>query len=473
MILEDLGAVALDRALGLLRRDVIILAVDEHDDVGVLLDRARFAQIRQLRALVLALLDRAAELRQRHHRHVHVLGQGLEASADLGDFLHAAIAGRLGRPGQQLEIVDHHQPDLVIVAPLQPAHAGVQCADRQAGGVVDEQRQVLEIGGGGSELVELGLADLAHAQRLGRNPRLLRQNARGELVGRHFEAEERHLGTDRFGRGDAVAHVAHPALRGVEGDVGGERRLAHAGAAGEDHQIAVVHAADLGVDRVEAGGDARQIAARVERSLRHLDRHGGGLGEGLDRALGAAVGRDLEQLFLGGLDLRARIDLFRGVHRALDQPAPDRHQRAQHGEIIDLLGELPRADQAGARAGQLGEVTRPAQFLHALVGVEHRAQRDRRRQHVVAAQRLDRGEDAAVHRLEEVIGLELVEQIVGQPVVDHHRAEHRRFRLDILRQRLRFGCLGGMRENGGHGALIPFAAAASSALRPNGCGLRA
>ena len=47
--------VAFDRALGLLRRDVIILAIDEQHDVGVLLDRSRFAQIRQLRALVLAL----------------------------------------------------------------------------------------------------------------------------------------------------------------------------------------------------------------------------------------------------------------------------------------------------------------------------------------------------------------------------------------------------------------------------------
>jgi hypothetical protein len=58
--------------LGLARGDVIVLAEDEPDHVGVLLDRARFAQVRQLRALVLALFDRTAELRQRDHRHLPV-----------------------------------------------------------------------------------------------------------------------------------------------------------------------------------------------------------------------------------------------------------------------------------------------------------------------------------------------------------------------------------------------------------------
>src|ERR1700704_4309952 len=53
--LENLGIVAFDRALGLVRRDIIFLTVDEEDDVGVLLDRARFPEVRKLRPLVLAL----------------------------------------------------------------------------------------------------------------------------------------------------------------------------------------------------------------------------------------------------------------------------------------------------------------------------------------------------------------------------------------------------------------------------------
>src|SRR6185295_2514891 len=35
---------------------IVLLAIDEHDDVGILLDRAGFAQVGELRPLVLALL---------------------------------------------------------------------------------------------------------------------------------------------------------------------------------------------------------------------------------------------------------------------------------------------------------------------------------------------------------------------------------------------------------------------------------
>src|SRR5262245_14465527 len=41
---------------------IVLLAIDEHDDVGILLDRTGFAQVRELRSLVLALLDGAREL---------------------------------------------------------------------------------------------------------------------------------------------------------------------------------------------------------------------------------------------------------------------------------------------------------------------------------------------------------------------------------------------------------------------------
>ncbi len=43
----------------------------------------------------------------------------------------------------------------------------------------------------------------------------------------------------------------------------------------------------------------------------------------------------------------------------------------------------------------------------------------------------DRGEDAAVQGFEEMGGLQPVDQVVRQSVVDHHRAEHRRFGLDV------------------------------------------
>ncbi len=81
-------------SLRLLVLKIIFLAEHEHDDVGVLLDRARFAQIRQLRALVVAAFDLTRQLRKGDHRHVHLLRQRLEAGGDLGDLLHAAVAAR-------------------------------------------------------------------------------------------------------------------------------------------------------------------------------------------------------------------------------------------------------------------------------------------------------------------------------------------------------------------------------------------
>src|SRR5262245_57182066 len=50
-------------------------AVQEHDHVGVLLDRAALAQVCKARTFVFAQFDAAVELRQRDNRKVQFLGQ--------------------------------------------------------------------------------------------------------------------------------------------------------------------------------------------------------------------------------------------------------------------------------------------------------------------------------------------------------------------------------------------------------------
>ena len=60
----------------------------------------------------------------------------------------------------------------------------------------------------------------------------------------------------------------------VEGDVGGERRLAHGRAAGEDDQVGRLQAAQLAVEVREAGGDAGEAAVALVGVVGHLD--GGG-----------------------------------------------------------------------------------------------------------------------------------------------------------------------------------------------------
>ncbi|GCC49577.1 hypothetical protein chiPu_0033706, partial [Chiloscyllium punctatum] len=51
----------------LLVGEVVFLAIHEHHDVGVLLDRAGFTQVGKLGALVVAVFDLSRELRQRDH----------------------------------------------------------------------------------------------------------------------------------------------------------------------------------------------------------------------------------------------------------------------------------------------------------------------------------------------------------------------------------------------------------------------
>src|SRR5712671_3260652 len=70
---------------------IVFLAEDEHDHVGVLLDRAGFAQVGELRALVVAVLDGTRELRQRQHGNIELLGERLQAAGDLRDLLHAIL----------------------------------------------------------------------------------------------------------------------------------------------------------------------------------------------------------------------------------------------------------------------------------------------------------------------------------------------------------------------------------------------
>src|SRR4051812_46010496 len=98
----ELVVVLLRAADRLAARQVIFLAEDEHHDVGVLLDRAGFAQIGQHRPLVLALLDGARQLRQRQDRHLQLLRYRLQPAGDLGYFLDAVFraAARGGGPHQ-------------------------------------------------------------------------------------------------------------------------------------------------------------------------------------------------------------------------------------------------------------------------------------------------------------------------------------------------------------------------------------
>src|SRR3569623_224431 len=89
---DDLGA-PFERVAVLVGRAVVdLLPVDEHHEIGVLLDGAGLAEIGELGAMVArSMLGRARELRQRDHGHRELLGEGLERAQDLADLLLAAL----------------------------------------------------------------------------------------------------------------------------------------------------------------------------------------------------------------------------------------------------------------------------------------------------------------------------------------------------------------------------------------------
>ena len=107
--------------LRLLVLQIIFLTVDEHHDVGVLLDRTGLAKVGQLRMLVVAAFDLARQLRQGDHRNIEFLCQRFQAGGDLGDFLHPVVIAAFARALQQLDVVDHDQIETLL--PLQPAGA--------------------------------------------------------------------------------------------------------------------------------------------------------------------------------------------------------------------------------------------------------------------------------------------------------------------------------------------------------------
>src|SRR5918994_2072265 len=155
--------VALVRTLpGLGALLIVLVAVYEHDHVGVLLDRAGLAQVGQLRTLVLALLDRARQLRQCQHGDVQLLGDRLQGLRDLGDLLDTIALPRAAHRPDQLEIVDDQERQ--TVAPLETARARAQGRDRERRSVIDEQRPLGQVLARLDHLVVIGVAQTSAAR---------------------------------------------------------------------------------------------------------------------------------------------------------------------------------------------------------------------------------------------------------------------------------------------------------------------
>ena len=94
-----------------------------------------------------------------------------------------------GGAGQQLQVVDNQQIEALL--PFQFARARCKLRDGDAAGLVDIERDLAQALRHIDELLEFLLRDQPRRIFSDMHFGLLRQNTCGELLGTHFEREER------------------------------------------------------------------------------------------------------------------------------------------------------------------------------------------------------------------------------------------------------------------------------------------
>ena len=163
------------------------------------------------------------------------------------------------------------------------------------------------------------------------DPRLHREEALDQLLGGHFQVEDRH-------------RLA--CQRGVVGQAEREARLTDAGAGGEDDQVALLEAAGELVEVLEAGRDADDLAAMLLQEVELVEILFQHLGDRDEVAPGAAL-RDVVDRALGGIECFVGFEAL--VVADVDDLRPGADDPAQRRGALD---DLDRSTRRGRRSGR-------------------------------------------------------------------------------------------------------------------------
>src|SRR5262245_59120124 len=385
--------------------------VQEEDEIGVLLEGARLAQIGELRLLTLPALHGARELGEGDHGHVELLGQRLEGAGNLRDLLLAVL--RAATP-HELEVVDHDHVEAVLRLPAPRLRPCLEHGER--GGVVDEDGRLGEPACRVGQARPVARVEIAGAHLVGVDPALRAQEALHELLLGHLEAQHEHP--------LVIAHA------GVLGDVHGKGRLPHGGPARDDDEIARLEARGQLIELAEAGGESGDVLLLIVELLDLLE---GALEDGAHgerRALHAPLG-DLED------------EPLRVVQHLLDVVAPfvaladdlggDADEVPQHGLLAD---DAPVREKGGGSRGLFHERAQrrgPAHFLELVPASELLGDSQEVNRLVALEERQHGVEDLAVAFLVEVGRLEELDGAREAFPIEEHPAEHRPLGLQAVR----------------------------------------
>ena len=224
-------------------------------------------------------------------------------------------------------------------------------------------------------------------------------------------------------------------LGDVVGDVGGERRLAHAGAAGQDDEVGALQPAHHAVEVAQPGGEPGQLAVALIGMGRHLDGGGQRLGEALEAAVVAAGLRQFVEIALGLLDLVLGPRIDRRIIGGVDEVLADPDQRAAQREVVDGTAVVGGIDDGGGFGGEAREVLADRQAGDVDVGRQKGLEGDRGRGLADAHQRRGDLVHLLMDRLEEMPRLEKVGDPVERLVVHQDGAEQSLLQLDVVRCR--------------------------------------
>ena len=141
----------------------------------------------------------------------------------------------------------------------------------------------------------------------------------------------------------------------------------------------------------------------------------------------------LEQAVLGLLDPAGRGEVEVAVIGLVDDLAADGDERAAQMQVVDRLPEGDRVDDADGARRQFGQVARPADIGQPVLLLEMVPEGRRARLSAALRHAANGVVDAPVARVEEMLRLQEVADLLEDAVVNQDRAQERHLDLQVGR----------------------------------------